>query len=88
MGEVVIFLEGAELVPVVGDTVDLGIVRTLQIALQLQVIGRIGEDEIDALRRQRRHLRDAIAHENAGAFTLTRESNGASDWTPRDATLP
>ncbi len=51
-GEVVIGRKAGEFVPVVIDRIDAGIVGTLEIAAQLQIIGRVGEDQIDALRRQ------------------------------------
>ena len=43
------------------DGIDLGIVRTVKIALQLQVIGRICKDQIDRPRRKRIHDINAIA---------------------------
>jgi hypothetical protein len=76
LSEGVVFAERVELVPVVVHSVDPGIVGTLQIALQLQIIRRIGEDEIDAFRRQRRHLRDAIAHKDAGALIALESQTG------------
>ena len=39
-------------------------------------------DEIDALGRQRRHLRNAVAHEDAGAFTLLRSQTGRPPGRP------
>ena len=65
-GEFVVGREARELVPVVVDGVDLGIVGTLEVALELQIVRRIGEDEIDAVGRQLRHLGDAIADDDAG----------------------
>ena len=64
-GEIVIGGEAGELVPVVVDGIDAGIVGPLEVALQLQIIGRIGEDEIDASGRQLRHLGNAIADDDA-----------------------
>ena len=64
-GEIVVSGETGELVPIVIDGVDAGIVGALEIALQLQIIGRVGEDEIDASRRQLRHLGNAIADDDA-----------------------
>ena len=66
-GEIVIGRKARELVPVVGDRVDVRIVGTLQIAGELQIVWRVGEDEIDALppaispsrRRSRRRRCDA-----------------------------
>ena len=51
-GEGVIFGEGRELVPVVVDGIDEAVVGPAQIAAELEIIGRIGEDQIDAGRRQ------------------------------------
>jgi hypothetical protein len=42
----------------------MGIVGALEIALQLQVIGRICEDQIDRTCREFRHLGDAIADDD------------------------
>jgi len=50
-GEIVVGGEARELVPRVIDRVDARIVRTLEVALQLQVIGRIGKNEVDRFRR-------------------------------------
>ena len=63
--EFVIVLESRELVPVVVDRVDARIVRALQIAGELQIVGRIGEDEVHGIRRQLRHLGGAVADQNA-----------------------
>ena len=49
--ERVIFGEIGELVPVVVDRVDQALVGARQRAFELQIIGRIGEDEIDRRRR-------------------------------------
>ena len=62
--EGVIFGEIGELVPVVVDPVDQALVGARQRALELQVIGRIGEDEIDRGRRKPHHFRDAVADED------------------------
>ena len=47
-GEIVVGGETGELVPIVVDGVDARIVGTLEVALELQIVRRIGEDEIDA----------------------------------------
>ena len=47
------------------DRVDARIIGTLEVALQLQVIGRVGEHEIDALGRQLRHCRDTVADQDS-----------------------
>ena len=69
-GEFVIGREARELVPVVGDRIDVRIVRTLQVAGELEIVGRVGEDEIDGSRRQLRHLGDAVADQDAGVWSL------------------
>ena len=53
-----------ELVPVVVDGVDQALVGARQRALELKVVGRIGEDEIDRGRRQLIHLGDAVADQD------------------------
>ena len=63
-GEGVIIREARELVPIVVDRVDQALVRPRQGLLELQIIGRIGEDEIDALGRQPRQPLDAIADQD------------------------
>src|SRR5690606_24510679 len=50
--EGIVFGEARELVPVVVDGVDEAVVGTRQRPLELEVVGRIGEDEVDALVRQ------------------------------------
>ena len=71
-GEFVVGLEARELIPVVVDRIDLGIVGALEIARKLQIVRRIGEDQIDRAGRQLRHFRDAIADENSRARCATR----------------
>jgi len=44
----------------------MGFVGPLQIALELQIVGRIGEHQIDRAGRQFRHLGDAIADDDSG----------------------
>ena len=64
-GEVVVSDKTRKLVPVVVDRIDARVVGTLEVALQLQVIGGIGENEINRFRRQLCHLGNAVADENA-----------------------
>ena len=59
-GELIIGLEAGELVPGIVDGIDLGIVGPVQIAAQLQIIGRVGKDQIHRLVRDLGHLRDTI----------------------------
>ena len=63
--EAVVLGEARELVPVIVDAVDHRVVGPEQIALELQIVGRVGEDEIDAFRRQPAQLFQAIAYEHA-----------------------
>ena len=67
-GEIVVGLEARELIPVVVDRIDLGIVGTLEVAGKLQIVRRVGEDQIDRGGRQFRHFGDAIADENSRAW--------------------
>ena len=64
-GEIVIGREARKFVPVVVDRVDLRVVRALEVVLELQIIGRVGEDEVDRGGRKLRELRDAIADQDA-----------------------
>src|SRR5262249_8934043 len=57
--------ETPEAIPVIVDGVDPRIVGTSELALELEVVGRIGEDEIDAAFRQSLHHLDAIALDDA-----------------------
>jgi hypothetical protein len=60
-GEGVIGLETVELVPRIVDGVDLGLVGPVQIAAELQIVGRIGEDRVDRVLRQALERGDAVA---------------------------
>ena len=62
--ERVVFGEIGELVPVVVDRVDQALVRARKSALELQIIRRIGEDEVDGRCRQLVHLGDAVADQD------------------------
>jgi hypothetical protein len=53
--------EVGELVPVVVDGIDARIVGAFELALQLQIVRRIGKDQIDALGRQLCQLGNAVA---------------------------
>ena len=63
-GEIVIGGKGRELVPVVVDGVDMGFVGALEVALELQVVRRICEHQIDRTCGKLRHLGDAIAYDD------------------------
>ena len=64
MGEGVVIGKARELVPVVVDGVDAAVIGARERAFELKVIGRIGEDEIDALGRQPFEGSDAIADDH------------------------
>ena len=63
--EAVVVGKAGELVPVVVDAVDDRVVGPQQVALELEIVGRVGEDEIDALVGQLCQLVEAIADEDA-----------------------
>ena len=65
--ERVVFGEIGELVPVVVDRVDQALIRPRKSALELQIIGRIGEDEVDRSGREPIHLGDAVADQDCVA---------------------
>ncbi len=46
------------------DAVDPAVVGAQQLARELEVVGRIGEDEVDRPLRQAPHLGDAVADQN------------------------
>ena len=56
--------EARELVPVVVDGVDQRLVRPRQRAFELQIVGRVGEDQVDAGVGKLRQLGDAVADED------------------------
>ena len=76
---VVVGREAREFVPVVIDGIDARVVRALQIARELEIVGRVGEDEIDGSRRQLRHPGDAIADKNAMRLRDSLKLHGAPD---------
>src|SRR5690606_31901726 len=62
--EPVVILKIGELVPLVVDAIDTGIVWPQKILVELQVVGGISEDEIDAGCRQLRQLLEAVADDD------------------------
>ena len=62
--EDVVMGKALELVPVVVDRIDLALVGPGEALLELQVVGRIGKDQVDRARRQGVHLRHAVADED------------------------
>ena len=87
-GEIVIGGEGRELVPVVVDGIDMGFVGALEIALELQIVRRIGEHQIDRTGRQASTSRRRNRRRRYGHSTRTQIECGAPLQTPRDATQP
>src|SRR5262245_43472337 len=64
-GEGVVGGEASELVPIVVDGIDAAVVRPVKLVVELKVVRRIGEDEIDRGFRQAVERLDAIADDNA-----------------------
>ena len=81
-GEIVVGGKARELVPVVVDRIDARIVGALEVALELQIVGRIGEDEIDRCRRQLCHLGNAVADDDARGRGGLRTDAGRPDGRP------
>jgi hypothetical protein len=52
------------LVPFVVDGVDKAVIGTVQSALKLQIIRRVGKDEVDGASRELYHFGDAIAEDD------------------------
>jgi len=64
------------------DGVDPRIIGTLEVALQLQVIGRVGENEVDAFGRQARKLCDAVAYDNPVTLACCKTDAGRPNGRP------
>ena len=62
--EAIIVGETREFVPIVVDGVDDALVGARQRAFELQIVGRVGEDEIDAAGGELAELFDAVADED------------------------
>ncbi len=75
-GEAVVVGKARELVPFVIAGIDFGIVGTAQFAFELEVIGRVGKDEVDRPLRQPAHVFDAIAFDDAVACIVQFEKSG------------
>jgi hypothetical protein len=71
-GEGVIGGEALELVPFVVDRTDLRLVGTVKVALELEVVGRVGENDVNGMVGQLVQRRDAIPFQDRvepdGAF--------------------
>ena len=84
--EAVVVGEARELVPGIVDAIDPRIVRAQEFAAKLQVIGRVGEDEIDRGVRQLRHLLGAVAHQHgvvANCQHVPLPKRKSALWSPR-----
>jgi hypothetical protein len=77
-------LQAVELVPIVGDRIDMGAIRPEQLATKLEVVGRVREYEVDAPRGQRAHGRDAIGHDDLVERELVRQCRCRSRTLPCD----
>ena len=86
--ERVIFGEIGELVPVVVDRVDQALIGAGERAFELQVIGRIGEDEIDRGLGQPRHLGHAVADQDRVALSVARPPSARTIAAGRFASPP
>ena len=63
-GEIVVGGETVELVPIVVAGIDLAALGPQQVAAELEVVGRVGEDHVDAFVGQARHFGDAVAKDD------------------------
>ena len=88
-GEIVIGGEAGEFVPVVVDGIDAEIVGTLEIALELQIVRRIGEYQIDRLRPEVSPSRQRNRRRGCARTRRTRKlTRGAlADAPRRDTTI-
>jgi len=57
-------LEGVVLIPIVIDGVYFGIIRAVEVAAELEVIRRVGENQIDGIVGKGTHHFYAFAYEN------------------------
>ena len=62
--EFIISTKAAELVPVIINRIHFGIIGTMQVTFELQIIGRICKDQINRFSGQTVHHIDAIASNN------------------------
>ena len=63
--ELIVAREILELVPIVVDGVDLAVVGTQQVAAQLKIVRRVGEDHVDGSFGQAAHQFDAVPHQDS-----------------------
>ena len=59
----------------IGDGIDVATVRPVEIAAELEVVGRIGEDHVDAGVRQAAHRLDAVACQDLAQRQAGRQSH-------------
>jgi hypothetical protein len=71
-GESVILCEARKFVPIVIDRIDSAAFGTEQVAAELQIVGRIGEDHVDAAIGKRGHGGDAIILDDAAERQIER----------------
>ena len=81
--ERVVLGEAREFVPIVVDAVDARIVGAHQIGSELQIVGRVGEDEIDRMVGQLLQRCDAITDDDA----IGREGPGRTTQNHLNATF-
>jgi hypothetical protein len=60
----IVICETRELVPIVINGVDTALIGTRQSVFELQIVGRIGENQVDAVCGKRTHHLNAIAAQN------------------------
>ena len=85
-GEGVVAAKIGEAVPVVVDAVDARLVGPVQFVGKLQIVGRVGEDEIDGAGRQLRQLFEAIADQDHIALTRAQPRSAFSRPNAHHAT--
>ena len=81
-GETVVIGEGGELVPVVVHRVHFALVGAGQAAFELEIVRRIGENQVDAAGRQATHVVDAVADQDLV------EGQGGNEWRRRMTRAP
>ena len=81
-GEIVIGRQAIELVPLVIAGVDLAPLGPEQVATELEVVRRVGEDHVDRLVGEFRHFGDAVAFEDGVEREFLLPRNRARARTP------
>ena len=85
--EAIIIAETRELVPIIVDSIDRALVGPRERSLQLQVVGWVRKNEIDASLREASEFGDAVTEENlidrrAGAGGMNGRNPGTRDLNP------